>query len=165
MTTSEKIGTIALPAQQQTEHYEYAAWFRTYDCLEQISDVYLTRSPEGRPQMIHYGMTGVCVDAHLASYFCGNRISNDDPAGRAAIGKPGTFSRSIYAYQLPANLKLDAGYEWLSDESKWDREMADRKLREAIKYHTNIDRLAREININFLRKNGSPELVSQVTGL
>jgi hypothetical protein len=161
-TKIERIGTIAIPAGKYRETYEFAAWFKDYDCKEQNADVCLSRNPEGWPASIHWSAKGVCVDAYLASHFGGVAYGND-PAGKAAIGTEGKVIFSCYAYCLPDNLTLSAEYKWLADRSRWPREVANRRLRIALEHGETWPCIARNWSVDFLRSHGDSDLVGSIS--
>lgn len=161
---AEKIGTLTTTnVRRERQTFECAAWYRDYDCPPQTVDVFLTRNPEGWPSMLHWGLSGVCVDACLVPLFGGVAIGPD--RGRETdVGQPGKVSTTCYAYNaknLPG-LTLDPEYVWLLDETSWPRAVADRRLAWAKRNgYVKLDDLRREINVDWMRANGSPELVAE----
>lgn len=163
--SSERIGTITTTeSTTRRVGYECAAWFRDVRCEPQTSDLYLTRTPEGRPSMLHWGLSGVTVDASFLSLWAGVPISGKDDAGKRAVGEEYAVPVSVYVHSLPklAGVTLDEGYKWLQDDSQWSREQADRALRRELERGGRWRSLSCWISEEFVRKHGSPELVAQM---
>jgi hypothetical protein len=158
---AEQVGTIQFLGGKLRENFDVAAWYREYECPPQAADVFLSRNPEGWPSVVTYAVEGICVDAFLGSLCCGMPIGKDTEGPRE-IGKSGRVTRSIYAYALPANLRLSPAYEWLRNEAEWPRHVADRRLQMAVRNRQGWASLARQFNVDWLKANGSPELVAQI---
>jgi hypothetical protein len=167
---SELVGTILVPAGEYTDRsFECAAWHVTVRVEEQRVPVYLIRTSLWQPESFFWKAVGVVTDAHLASYFCGNRIGDDDPAGKAAVGTP-----RDHGFRAPATHKriarmldeqgfeLALGYEWIAQPETWDRLWADHHLTVAIKYHETWQDIDRRVNGEQLRALGTPALVAQI---
>lgn len=155
----EKVGTITTTTTKKiTEHYECAAWHRTYECPPQTVDVFMTRNPEGWPDQFVWRMKGVCIDACLVSLF-GGVSYGPDIAGKEAIGKEGETGQSCYCYHVNTveGLQLLPEYDWLKDEDAIKRHVADRYVKRRNGILTKYDE--NHVNVEWIRQHATPGLI------
>lgn len=110
-----KIGTITIETvRQATEHYECAAWHRSYDLAPGTSDLSLTLNPECWPQFVCFGQEGTVTSSCFDSLYCGQILR---PHRNEDVGQKHRHATQLYAYQLAeqtiGKVELLPEWQWL----------------------------------------------------